>query len=293
MTGNWDGATEERNAFITTATGVIIPQVISAQIIDLARNTSLFTSAGVPVIPMSTNNMTIARVATDPEFSFKEELAEAEESDFSLDSVELKAKTCYGYAYVSLEAINSAQNLTDILYRVFAQAMANSIDKGMLYGQGDSNHAPAGIMNDKYINKVEATNVRYNDFVRAIGAIKRENGVPTVVGMNANTEEALSLLYDGNGNILAEPKSFAELNKVVSNQLVADETNGSDAIVFDPNAMMVGMQKNIVFRMFQDTDYCIKNGAVGFQIYSMIDAVAVRPKHITKITGIKDIAVTE
>ena len=293
VTGNWDGATEERDAFSTTANGVVIPQVVSAKVIDLARNLSLFTSAGVPVVPMDTNNMTIGRVSSDPEFAFKEELAEAGENDFSLDGVELKAKTCYGYAYVSLELINSASNLTEILYQAFSQAMASSIDKGMLYGQNGAKYAPAGIMNDKDINHIPASNVRYNDFVKAIGAIKRENGVPTVVAMNAGTEEQLALLYDANGNVLAEPKAFEGLTKIVSNQLVEDAEKGSDALVFDPNAMLVGMQKNIVFRMFQDTDYCIKNGAVGFQIYSMLDAVAIKPKHVAKITGIKDVVAVE
>ena len=51
VTGNWNGAAEERSAFSTTATGVIIPQILSAQIIDRARELSLFTSANVPVIP--------------------------------------------------------------------------------------------------------------------------------------------------------------------------------------------------------------------------------------------------
>ena len=63
--------------------------------------------------------------------------------------------------------------------------------------------------------------------------------------------------------------------------------SGSDAIVFDPNAMLIGMQNNIVIRMFQDTDYCIKNGMVGFQIFAMLDSAAVRPTHIAKIVGLK------
>ena len=52
--------------------------------------------------------------------------------------------------------------------------------------------------------------------------------------------------------------------------------------------MIIGFQNRMVFRMFQDTDYCIKNGAVGFQIYAMLDCAAVQPKHIAKITGIKE-----
>ena len=293
VTGNWDNAAEERSAMSTSTTGVIIPQMLSAQIIDKARNLSLFTAAEVPVIPMTSNNLTIARVATDPVFAFKEELAEASESSFTLDSVELKAKTAYGYAYVSREAILSASNLSDILFKVFSQAFADMCDRGMLYGQTAEgslvDYAPAGIMNDTDIHTVEATNVRYNDFIRAIGKIKKANGNPTVVGMNAATEELLSLLVDSNGQVLEVPKAFADLKKVVSNQLVEDENDGSDALVFDPKAMVIGLQNQLVFRMFQDTDYCIKRNAVGFQIYAMLDCVATQPKHIAKITGIKEV----
>ena len=293
VTGNWTDAAEERSALSTTTTGVLIPQQLSAQIIDKARNLSLFTAAEVPVVPMTSNNLTIARVKTDPVFAFKDELAEASESSFELDSVQLKAKTAYGYAYVSLEAINSASNLSDILFRVFSQAFADMCDRGMLYGQeyqgSPVDYAPAGIMNDTDIHTVSATNIRYDDFIRAIGKIKRSNGTPAVVGMNAATDEILSLLTDSNGRGLEEPKAFAELKKIVSNQLVEDENDGSDALVFDPKAMVIGVQNQLVFRMFQDTDYCIKHGAVGFQIYAMLDCVATQPKHIAKITGIKEV----
>ncbi len=292
VTGNWTNAEEERSAMSTSTTGTIIPQILSAQIIDKARATSLFSAAGVPIVPMITNNLTIARVKDDPVFSFKEELEEASESSFTLEPVQLKAKTAYGYAYVSLEAIESASNLSEILLKVFSQAFADMCDRGMLYGQTSEgslvDYAPAGIMNDVNIHSVEATNVRYDDYIRAIGKIRRSDGNPTVVGINAATDELLSLLTDSNGRNLEEPKSFAELTKIISNQLVEDENAGSDALVFDPNAMIIGLQNRLVLRMFQDTDYCIKNGAVGFQIYAMLDCVATQPKHIAKITGIKE-----
>lgn len=289
VTGNWDGASEERAAMGTTATGVIIPAVLSGQIIDKARNISLFTSAGVPVYPMESNNLTIARVASDPVFGFKQELAPATESEFSLDSVKLESKTAYGYAYVSLEAIQSASNLSQILTQVFAKALAETIDNGLLYGRGSEHFEPAGIMTDTEINSITAKNTRYNDFLDAIAAVKGYNGNPTHCGINSETDRIINGLCDGNGNVLTVPKAYEDMTKIVSNQLKSDTSKGSDAIVFDPNAIAIGMQKQITFRMITDSDYCIKNGAVGFQIYSMIDCVAVQPKHIAKITGVKNL----
>ena len=292
VTGNWTDALEERDSISTTSAGVLIPSVLSASLIDKARNLSLFTAAGVPIVPMQTNNLTIARVKTDPVFAFKEELAEATESSFELEPVELKAKTAYGYAYCSLEAIHSASNLNEILNQVFSQAFADMIDKAMLYGQDDSGqlatYAPSGIMNDASINAIVAENKGYKDFIKAIGAVRRGNGIPTVCAVNAATEELLTLLTDANGSVLMPPKAFEDLQKIVSNQLVEDVSDGSDALVFDPRAMVIGIQNNIRIKMITDSDYCLKNGAVGFQIFSMLDCAVCQPKHITKITGIKE-----
>ena len=292
VTGKWDGAEAEKRALTTTATGVMIPTVLSAQIIDYARNISLFSSANVPMIPMDSNNITISKIKSDPIFKFKEEGAEAEESSLELESVELKSKTCYGYAYVSLEAIQSSKNLSQTIINTFSSAIATAIDKGMLYGQynGSSyeNFAPKGIMNDKDINSIEFTpSEGYDAFIKAIGKIKRANGTPSTYCMNADTEEMLDLLKDSNGKYLEKPNSVNELRKIVSNQLNSDEGTGNDALVFDANSMIIGMQKNINIEMFTNTDECIKKGLVGFRIYSMIDCVATQPKKICKITSIK------
>lgn len=299
VTGNWDNATEERSAMTTGSLGAVIPEVLSAKIIDYARNISIFGSANVPVYPMESNNLTIGRVASDPVFKFKAESTKGNEASFSLDSVELNAKTAYGYAYVSLEAINSAKNLTQILYSVFGQAIADAIDKGLLYGQYNATtssydtFAPSGIMNDTDVEEVEATANIFTDIIKAVGAVKRNNGTPTVLGVNAVTEELMNLMSDDNGNFQEPPKSVSQLQQIVTNQLAYDETTGSDALVFDPEAIAIGIQKNVVVRMITDSDYCIENGMVGFQIYAMLDGKAVRPTHIAKITGIGSEADTE
>lgn len=291
VTGKW---TDDnlKNAISTTATGVLIPERLSANIIDLARDLSLFTNAGVPVYPMEKGNITISRVKTDPSFSFKAEGEEGKEANFELDSVKLKAKTCYGYAYITMEAIKSSSNLDAIVRQVFAQAMANTIDSAFLYGQKNSEgsfdeFAPEGIMNDTSINKVIATeNSGYDDFIKAIGKVRKSNGVPTVYGINSETEELLSLLKTSDGQYLEKPKSIDALSEIVSNQLKYDISTGSDALVFDPNALLIGMQNNIHIKIIEDSE-CLKKGLVGFQIYAMLDCKTVQPKHICKIEGIK------
>ena len=288
VTGRWDNPVL-KDAVTTSGTSVLIPEVLSAQIIDLARSISLFGQAAVPVVPMETNNMTISRIKTDPVFKFKQEGSAVNESSFELDGVELKSKTIYGYAYVTLEALQSSKNLDSIIRQTFAAAIAQGIDKAMLYGQanedGFDTFAPSGIMNDEDILSV-ASEGGYSDFVKAAGKIRRNNGVPTVAALNAATDEALQLLTDKNGVYLTPPQAFSSLNKIVTNQLIEDETNGSDALVFDPHAMLIGIQNNVRIKVIEGSDEAVKRGMIAFQIYAMLDCKVVRPKAICKITGI-------
>lgn len=290
VTGDWKGAETEKRAVLTSGTGVIIPQSLSGQIIDMARNQSLFTLAEVPVIPMESDNLTIGRIKKDPTIQFKKEGEEAPESGFELEAVKLKAKTCYGYAYVSLEAIRSSKNLTTIITNAFSSAIAEAIDQGMLNGQYNKTEskfedfAPSGIMNDKYINTVDGTGVNgYDAIVKAIGKVRRNNGIASAYGINANTEEALSLLKDSNGQYLEPPKAVTNLNQIVTNQLKNDSLNGDEALVFDPRAMAIGIENNITIQMFNNTDECIKKGLVAFRVYAMLDCVVTQPQHICKI----------
>lgn len=285
--GDWSNATEERAAMSTSTLGVLIPQELSAQVIDKARNLSLFGAAEVPIVPMLSNNLTFARVKTDPVFAFKEELAEATESSLEMEPVTLQTHMAYGYAYVSIETMMSAQNLTDVMFTTFGRALANMIDTAMLYGQNGDAFAPEGILNDEDINVITAENRLYKDYVRGVGAVRRANGEPTILGLSAAAEEQMNLLIDANANTLIPPEVVKNLTKIVSNQLKDDnDGNGADALIFDPKSMVIGLQNQISCRMFTDSDYCIKNGAVGFQIYALIDCKAIQPKHIAYIKGL-------
>lgn len=294
VTGDWTNAEAEKRAMMTTATGTVIPQVLSARIIDQARSVSVFTDSGVPVLPMTSNNLTLARVKNDPVFKFKEEGAEAAESSFELEPVTLKAKTCYGYAYVSLEAINSSSNLTQIITNTFASAIANSIDKAMLYGQDNAQgnaketFAPSGILNDQNINTIASANNEpaYHSLLKARAEVKKNNGNPTNYIINADTEMYLDIYTDSVGAYQGRPVTLGGMVSKVSNQMKYDAAAGSDALVFDKEALAIGIQKNINIEMFTNSDECIKKGLVGFRIYSMLDCVVTQPKHITKITGI-------
>lgn len=274
-----------KNSINTTVSGVLIPEVLSSQVLDLARNNSLFASAGVPIIPMETNNLVISRIKKDAEFSFKQEGEEGKEASLELDSISLDAKTIYGYAYITLEAINSSQNLDSIVKQAFSKAIANSIDLAFLYGQNGEDFAPSGIMNDSEIESIESRNRAYDDFIRAKSKIRQNNGIVDTYAINSYTEEQLELLKDSNGNYIEMPKCMEGIKRVVTNQLKHnDEDNTNHALIFDSSALLIGIQQNLRIKIMEDTE-CLKRGLVAFQIYAMLDCKVVNPKSVVKIAN--------
>lgn len=290
VTGDWKNADAEKRAMTTSVTGIIIPQILSARLIDLARNQSLFALAKVPVIPMKDGNLKISKLKNDPVFKFKEEGKAVEESNFEIESIDLESKTAYGYAYVSLEAIKSSANLRSVLETAFSKATAECVDMAMLYsqytGEKQDAFAPSGIMNDDSIHSIVATG-GYDDFIKAISKIKTSNGVPTFYGINAQTEEILSTIKDNNGQYLNPPKIMDNLKPIVTNQLKST-AEGNDALVFDPKSMIIGMHEHINIKLFEGDTECIKKGLVCFRVSTMLDCKVTQPKNICKITGFKN-----
>ena len=127
----------------------------------------------------------------------------------------------------------------------------------------------------------------YKDNVKVEG--DTETRTKTVQILEPDTLDLDRSLINDNNKYVEMPESLKTLNKVVTNQLETKDT-GNDCLIFDPNALAIGLQKGVQVRMFQDSDYCIKNGLIGFQIYAMLDCAVTQPGHLSLIqnyTGVK------
>ncbi len=293
LTGNWHKAPREKEVFAALSTGtgkVLIPAPLSATIIDLARNKSVLFNSGVPLVEMQTNNLTMAKVASDPQFGFKEELAAVEPVDMTFEGVELRAKTAYGLMQISLELLHSADNLEEVLRNSMAASIANTIDQKCLFGSGGVE--PKGVLTYDTINVIEVTEAlsSYSPFVKAVGAIRKKNGEPNSFVVNAAIDEKLNNLTDTTGQPLNPPKVLEGLQRQVSNQLPADTGAGEDesiAMIYDSRAMAIGMQVPIVIQASDTAHDAYTKGAVYIRVYSMLDICLLQPEHVTMITGLK------
>lgn len=277
LTGDWTGSDNEKQVFNTLSTStskVVVPSVLSAEILDLAR--SKMALADVPIIPMTSNNLTIAKLEKDPTISFKEEGAVAQFSDASFGSVDLKTKTIYGLIKISLELLKSA-NIEDVIRESMAKALAQAIDKAGLYGLGNGIE-PKGILTYDDINAIDSAPVetsKFSSFIKGYGAITRANGEPTTIAYNSNLDTSISMLTDTTGQPLQEPNKLMNLDHIVSNNI-----QDNQAIVFDKNSIFMGLQN----RMVLDTKDSFEDGTVMIRVYAMLDFAVTNPKNITKIT---------
>ncbi|WP_332933505.1 phage major capsid protein [Clostridioides difficile] len=276
--GDWKDASNEMEAYkaLNTSTGsTLIPPAMSAKIIDLAR--SKLALSNVSVIPMETNNLTLAKVKNDPSFSFKKELEVATQSNMEFEGIDLKTKTVYGYMKISLELLESASNIDAIISDAIAESIARVIDKAGLYGVGESE--PKGILTYTGINKVSESLIstsKYNGLVKGIGLIKKANGEATDILYNSNTETDLNLLVDTTGQPLNEPKVVEQIEKTTSNQI-----KDNQAIVFDRDSILMGLQNNI--RIETSREMGFTDGSVYFRVYGFVDFVVMNEKNITLI----------
>lgn len=291
ITGDWGGADRERNEFraLSTGTGqILIPTVLSANVLDLARNKSVIFGGGVPIVPMESNNLTIGKVLTDPQFDFKTEGDTALPSDMTFEGVTLNSKTAYGLMKITLEVLHSAANLDSLVMNAMAQSVANMIDSACLFGAGGK--YPDGVMLNADINQIDATvdTSKFAPFVRGVGKIREANGEATTMVINAVTDTNINLLTDADGQPLQAPKVLEGLKKMISNQFPSNGGAGLDesvALVFDPNAMIVGMQVQLNVEVSREKGF--DDGTVWMRIYSMLDVAVVKPKNVSKINKLK------
>ncbi|EDS76432.1 putative phage capsid protein [Clostridium botulinum C str. Eklund] len=300
LTGNWSNATNEMREYraLNTSTGsTLIPSELSAQILDLAR--SQMALGDIPIVPMTTNNLTIAKIEKDPEFKFKGELAKSDISDMSFGSVELRSKTVYGLMKISLELLESAKNIDTVIKDAMAKSIAQCIDKAGLYGEGDGK-APIykdgllnGIEEEPKGNKIEPKGIltydniniitsdpieksKYTSFIKGIGEITKANGVPNTIAYNSNIDTSINLLTDTTGQPLNAPKIITDLSHNVSNNI-----KDNQVIVFDKNSIVLGLQNKIRIDVSHELGF--EDGSVWLRIYAMLDFAILNPKNITKI----------
>lgn len=273
-TGDWKNAGGEQRAVnlgTIAGGGALVPEILSAQLIDLARAKSVAMRAGVVTVPCETEQTHIARLTGEPSGEWHTELGSLSDEDLTFDRVTFTAKTATVLVKASHEVLADSRNLEQVISQEFAKLMALKMDRAILIGNALTGQSePQGIINtlDVLSDLVPGTWTNFDPIVDAVGSLRSQNFEPNALIANPTTHTFWGKLKDNQDNPLKIPTDVAELSKF-STTSFASEGYEDYVLTGDFSQCLVGIRQNLVFEIFRDT--MIEDLSVAFLAHLRMD----------------------
>jgi HK97 family phage major capsid protein len=279
-----------------SAGGYTVPTVLASEFIDKLRAKTVVFQAGARVVPMTSDNLAIARITGDPTVAWTAENAEITASDPTFDAVTLAPKKLTALVKVSRELLEDSVNISAALEAAFIGAMSVELDRACLFGSGSSNQ-PTGLFNISGINSVSmgtdgATPSSYDELIDLLYEVQLDNGAdPSVFVMHPRTNKTYAKLKDANDNPLTEPKMTADVRRLLTTAVPIDQDQGtatdqcSTVLTGDFSKMLVGMRVGMELRLLNER--YAEFDQVGFIARLRADVAVENPVHFAKLIGIK------
>lgn len=297
-TGDWTGAASEQRAMsegVQSAGGVMVPVLLAAQIIDLARNQTRVITAGASIVAMENQTVDVAKWTGDPSSAWHTENAAITPSDATLSKVTLKAKALAALTVVSRELVEDAPNVGAELANAFAASFAVKIDKAALYGSG-TDPEPRGIKNTSGVTlQSMGTNglalANYDPFVDAVGTLADANETANGgIIVAPRTERSANKLKDTTNQPMNRPSMLDNLPFLATNQVSVNLTQGtstdaSDAFVADWSQLMIGVRTQLMIEPLRER--WADSGQLGFVSWWRGDIAVARAAAFCVIVGIR------
>jgi HK97 family phage major capsid protein len=301
ITGSWEGAEAERRVMGTTpgaSGGFLMPDPISANLIDLARNQAVLIRAGALTIPMVSKNLRVVKIVTDPTAQWRGEGQTIDESDGTFEGVNLTAHSLAALVRVNAELLDDVPTFAATLDMQLAAALALKLDYSGLYGNGSAQ--PLGLRNTDGVNEQTmgtdgATPSDYDKFLDLIADIEADNGSPDSIVWAPRTKNTMAKIVTGitsDKTKLAPPTDFAALTKLVSNQISIAETQGniataSTAFMGGFSNMALAIRQNITVEASRVSGTAFEKNQVMVRAIMRADVAVYRPNHFGRLIGIK------
>jgi HK97 family phage major capsid protein len=300
-TGDWKGSDLERRTLLEgsgVGGGYLVPEIISSEFLDLARNKAVVFQAGARTIPMTSAELILARLTSDATAEWKGENVALTGSDVTFGAFTLKAKTLACLVTSSIELLEDAANLDSIVRDSISQALALELDRAILRG------IPGGarITGLRYwyptppaIQVIDMGTdgdvITYDRFSTASEMILTANGTPNAAIYAPRTAGVIDRWRTIDGQPMLPPPSFQALNHLISNQVPIDLVKGesldaSEAYVGDFTKILVGMRTQLQIEVSRVAGDSFQKGQVQIRAYLRADALPTQPAHFVLIDGI-------
>lgn len=276
------------------AGGFTVAGTLANEWIDLLRAQMVLSKAGARTVPMSSGEMTLARVTGDPTISWHGENADITATEPTLGAVNLRAKTVVCLVKLSLELSQDSANIESILQGTITSAMANAIDSAGLNGVTvDAGAAPSGILNLSGRNTVTSIGAPTSwDFaIDGMYELLADNVPADRIGAliaHPAVWKKMAKLKTGissDKTSLVMPSEVAKLPKLWTT--AAPLTGGTTAtgIIADWRDLLFGVRQDIQVRVLQEA-FLGSNLQIAVLAYARVDFAATRAASFCTLEGI-------
>jgi HK97 family phage major capsid protein len=288
---DWRNAPGEKEIYAALGGGLpaggstMVPEQLAAQVIDLARAKIAIARGGAIFVPMTSDHMTMARLATDPVLESKVENAAFSGTDPTFGAVGFTANTIGNVVTMSRELFDDAPNAASAVQNALAAALAVKLDDIGINGTGSAE--PVGLALRSDIGSTGSVGaIAWEDLVTGVVDIQTNNGEPTGFVVSPTINGDLALLTSGDGSNAAKlwlppPSIVAPLTPLVTATcpnttiVVGDFTQFVYAVRTDAR-IEISMQAGDAFEKYQVKIRLVWRGDIGL----------LQPTHFHRLSGI-------
>ena len=251
VSGDWVGADLERKAAgegSAAAGGIFIPTLVSARVIDLARNVARVFQAGAQTIPMDNANLTVPRLTQDATGAWTAEGTDITAADGTFDGVVFTAHKLGVILAINNELLEDAPNAGATLENSIARAAALALDAAALIGSGVGS-TPKGLLLQTGVTITDyagAAPANYDSIAAQAQTVRGYNFEPNAVLWNARTQTKYRNLKDGLNQPM-RPQSTLDGLDFLTTQQIPTGTAGSPVV--DAANVYVGQWDQLAFGM--------------------------------------------
>lgn len=298
MFGEWNGAENERRAMMSLSGGAdgafLLPTPLAAQIIDLARAQTRVMQAGARIVPMPNRTLDIAQWTGDPAPEWRAEGDPIAESDGTLGTVQLSAKSLAVHTKITRELLEDASEVEDQLRRAFAAGFAKKIDAAALYGTGTDDE-PTGLVATTGVTKTavatDGASPTWTHLVDSVGRVRDANEEPTAQILANRTDRSLSKLVDTTGQYLAAPGYLDGVRRLATTAVPTNLTTGtnndtSDVFTGDFSQLLVGVRTNLQISVLRER-FMVEEGSYALVGWYRGDIAVARPAAFDIVRGVR------
>jgi HK97 family phage major capsid protein len=267
--------------------GLLLPNDVSSNVIDLVRARSTVFAAGATLVPMGGPNLRIPKLTSDPVANWRNESSTITDSTPSFASGTLEARSLAALLKIPNELLDDVEMLEAALSGYLAEALAGELDRAALFGSG-INPEPRGLANTVGINVLPINFApQYRDTVSAIGVLRQGNFTADGVIHSARTLTKLDGLVDSTTQPLNQPRVVAELPTFSTSKIpvtLGIGANESVSFVGEWQNLVVGVRQQI--SLARSTDAGFDMNETWLRAILRADVMVVRPAAFVKLEGL-------